>query len=194
MHVQVLDDVKCELRFWRYTFPEGAATGGKWKLERTHRGAGVEQLGARAWHVRDAAAHLIGEVIGALARLYMRRDQSKKMALLFWFCMGASFLIKGPVTPMVAAYAGMGAWVWTRATDGKGGDWWRVLLWWPGPAVFVGMVLPWFLWIQAATDGQYIKGAVGKDLKDKFTGASEGHGGWPFYHLTHIPFLIVIFR
>jgi hypothetical protein len=24
-------------------------------------------------------------------------------------------------------------------------------------------------------------------LKDKFTGASEGHGGWPFYHLTHLP-------
>jgi prolyl oligopeptidase len=48
VHTQVLDDVKCELRFWRYTFPEGAATGGKWKLERTHRGAGVEQLGARA--------------------------------------------------------------------------------------------------------------------------------------------------
>ena len=125
--------------------------------------------------------------IGALARLYMRRDQSKKMALLFWFCMGTSFLIKGPVTPMVAAYAGIGAWVWAKATDGKGGDWWRVLLWWPGPAIFVAMVLPWFLWIQAATDGQYIKGAVGKDLKDKFTGASEGHGGWPFYHLTHIP-------
>ena len=25
------------------------------------------------------------------------------------------------------------------------------------------------------------------DLKDKFTEASEGHGGWPFYHLTHLP-------
>ena len=129
--------------------------------------------------------------IGALARLYMRRDQSKKMALLFWACMGTSFLIKGPVTPMVAAYAGMGARVWAKATDGKGGDWWRVLTWWPGPAIFVAMVLPWFLWIQAATDGQYIKGAVGKDLKDKFTGASEGHGGWPFYHLTHIPALVL---
>ena len=28
MPIQVLDDVKCELRFRRYTFPEGAATGG----------------------------------------------------------------------------------------------------------------------------------------------------------------------
>ena len=125
--------------------------------------------------------------IGALARLYMRQDQSKAMALLFWFCMGTSFLIKGPVTPMVAAYAGFGAWVWAKASDGRGGDWWRVLIWWPGPLIFVALVLPWFLWIQSATDGQYIKGAVGKDLKDKFTGASEGHGGWFLYHLTHIP-------
>ena len=121
--------------------------------------------------------------IGALARLYMRGDQSKRMALLFWTCMGLVFLIKGPVGPMVAAYAGVGAWVWTRAAGGKGGDWWRVLFWWPGPLIFVALVLPWFLWIQAATSGEYIKGAVGKDLKDKFTGASEGHGGWPFSHL-----------
>jgi len=125
--------------------------------------------------------------IGALARLYMRNDQSKRMALLFWTAMGLVFLIKGPVGPMVAAYAGIGAWVWMKATVGKGGDWWKVLLWWPGPLIFVALVLPWFLWIQAATQGEFIKGAVGKDLKDKFTGASEGHGGWPFYHLTHLP-------
>ncbi|MFT5932704.1 MAG: 4-amino-4-deoxy-L-arabinose transferase-like glycosyltransferase, partial [Hyphomonas sp.] len=111
--------------------------------------------------------------IGALARLYMNKDQSKRMALLFWTAMGLVFLIKGPVGPMVAAYAGIGAWVWTKAAGGKGGDWWRVLLWWPGPAIFVALVLPWFLWIQAATNGEFIKGAVGKDLKDKFTGASE---------------------
>jgi 4-amino-4-deoxy-L-arabinose transferase-like glycosyltransferase len=125
--------------------------------------------------------------IGALARLYMRQDQDKRLALLFWLCMGLAFLIKGPVTPMVAAYAGFGAWVWTRGAEGRGGDWWRVLVWWPGPAIFVLLVLPWFLWIQAATGGEFVKGAVGKDLKDKFAGASEGHGGWPLYHLTHLP-------
>ena len=124
---------------------------------------------------------------GALGRLYIRKDQSKKMALLFWLAVGMSFLIKGPVTPMVLAYAGFGAWVWGRAENGKGGDWWRVLLWWPGPALFVALVLPWFLWVQAATHGQYLQGAVGKDLQDKFTGASEGHGGWTLFHLTHLP-------
>lgn len=125
--------------------------------------------------------------IGALVRLYVEQSRSKTMALLFWVCMGAGFLIKGPVTPMVAAYAGLGVWLWDRWKTGRGGDWWRVLLWWPGPVIFVVMVLPWLIWIQLATDGLYVQGAVGKDLKDKFVGASEGHGGPPGYHLLHIP-------
>ncbi len=125
--------------------------------------------------------------IGALARLYRLRNQSKAMAILFWACISVSFLIKGPVTLMVAAYAGLGLWVWDRAADRRGGDWGRVLTWWPGWMIFIALVLPWFTWIQLATEGQYVRGAVGKDLKDKFAGASEGHGGWPLYHLTHIP-------
>lgn len=125
--------------------------------------------------------------IGALVRLYVEKSQSKAMALLFWVSMGTAFLIKGPVTPMVAAYAGVGVWLWDRWKTGRGGDWWRVLIWWPGPALFVLIVLPWLIWIQMATGGLYVQGAVGKDLKDKFVGASEGHGGWPGYHLLHIP-------
>jgi len=125
--------------------------------------------------------------IGALGRLYLGTDKPGRMAFLVWLTVSASFLIKGPVTMMVVAFAGFGAFVWGRAAEGRGGDWWRPLAEWKGPALFVAMVLPWFLWIQAATDGAYIEGAVGKDLKDKFTGASEGHGGWFLYHLTHIP-------
>ena len=125
--------------------------------------------------------------IGALAHLYMKQDQSKKMALLFWFAVSSSFLIKGPVTMLVVAFAGFGAWVWQKYDVGMGGNWWRPLAWWPGPALFTAMVLPWFIWIQTATNGAFFRGAVGKDLKDKFAGASEGHAGWPLYHLTHIP-------
>lgn len=125
--------------------------------------------------------------IGALVRLYVEKSQSKAMAVLFWFAMGAGFLIKGPVTPMVAAFAGLGVWLWDRVKTGRGGDWARVLLWWPGPVLFILLVLPWFIWVQLATGGDYLEGAVGKDLKDKFVGASEGHGGPPGYHLLHIP-------
>jgi len=125
--------------------------------------------------------------IGALGRLYLGTGRPGRMAFLVWLTVSASFLIKGPVTMMVVAYAGLGVWAWGRAAEGKGENWWRPLTHWTGPALFVAMVLPWFLWIQAATDGKYIEGAVGKDLKEKFTGASEGHGGWPLYHLSHIP-------
>lgn len=125
--------------------------------------------------------------IGALGRLYLGTERPGRMAFLVWLTVAASFLIKGPVTMMVVAFAGLGAFVWSRAGESKGGDWWRPLAHWTGPALFVAIVLPWFLWIQAATDGQYIEGAVGKDLADKFTGASEGHAGWFLYHLSHIP-------
>lgn len=127
--------------------------------------------------------------LGALARLYIRADHDRRMATLFWAAMGLGFLIKGPVTPMVAAYAGFGVWLWDRLRTGQGGDWWRGLLWWPGPALFVLLVLPWLIWIQLATGGTYIEGAVGKDLRDKLVTASEGHGGPPGYHLAHIPAL-----
>ncbi|MEM9054810.1 MAG: glycosyltransferase family 39 protein [Pseudomonadota bacterium] len=126
--------------------------------------------------------------IGALARLYMgQATKPKRIALLFWFMMGCGLLIKGPVTPMVAAYAGFGAWVWAKSGEGKGGDWWKPLAWWPGPALALAMFLPWLAAIQLATDNTFLQGAVGKDLKDKFAGASEGHAGWPLYHLSHIP-------
>ncbi len=121
--------------------------------------------------------------MGALARLYIRQDNDKKIAILFWAAMGLGFLIKGPVTPMVAVFAMAVLYVW----DGRNWEWMKVLLWWPGPLLFVLLVLPWFIWIQLATDGQYVQGAVGKDLRDKLVSASEGHGGLPGYHLLHIP-------
>lgn len=130
--------------------------------------------------------------IGALARLHMTGGAvasaaEKRLALLFWAAMGLGFLIKGPVSIMVAAYAGFGVWAWAKAGEGRGGHWWRPLVWWPGPALFFAIWIPWFVWVQIATSGAYLEGAVGKDLSDKFTGASEGHAGWPLYHLSHIP-------
>ncbi|MEL8055715.1 MAG: glycosyltransferase family 39 protein, partial [Pseudomonadota bacterium] len=126
--------------------------------------------------------------IGALARLYMgQTEHPKRTALIFWFFIGAGLLIKGPVTPMVAAYAGFGAWVWAKAAEGRGGDWWKPLLWWPGPLLAAIMFLPWLIAIQIATQGTFLEGAVGKDLGDKFAGASEGHAGWPLYNVTHTP-------
>ena len=140
--------------------------------------------------------------LGALARIYMRHDpladlgqranptaapSARPMALLFWLAMGLGFLIKGPVSIMVAGLAAAGVWAWDKAGQNQFGLWWRPLAWWPGPLLFFALWIPWFIWIQMATNGQFVEGAVGKDLADKFTGASEGHGGWPLYQLSHVP-------
>lgn len=174
--------------------------------------------------------------IGALVHLRQSEQHRKRLSILFWFAMGAGFLIKGPVTPMVVFLALVCHSLWRRhglkwpmvlnaglilifidnyidfgvadqiigyGIKGVGGlalticglqfardewkeGWFRDLFWWPGPALWVLMVLPWFISIQMATSGEFFQGAVGKDLKDKVVGASEGHGGPPGYHLVYL--------
>ncbi|MGB3626227.1 MAG: glycosyltransferase family 39 protein [Henriciella sp.] len=126
---------------------------------------------------------LITLAMGCLVRLYLRKDNDKRLALAFWIIHGAGFLIKGPVITLVAGLAVLVPWLWDRRDH----DWMRALWWWPGPLISVLMVLPWLILIQIATQGTYVEGAVGKDLKDKLVSASEGHGGLPGYHLMHLP-------
>ena len=126
---------------------------------------------------------LITLAMGCLVRLYLRKDNDKRLALAFWIIHGAGFLIKGPVISLVAGMAILVLWLWDR----RDARWMKSLAWWPGPLISVLMVLPWLIMIQIATQGTYVEGAVGKDLKDKLVSASEGHGGLPGYHLMHLP-------
>ena len=126
---------------------------------------------------------LITAAMGCLLRLYLKKDNDKKLAIAFWVIHGAGFLIKGPVISLVAGLALLMLWLWDRRDH----DWMKSLAWWPGPLITVLMVLPWLIAIQIATQGTYVEGAVGKDLRDKLVSASEGHGGLPGYHLMHLP-------
>lgn len=132
--------------------------------------------------------------MGALARVYMRaasaapsRTSPRVLSLLFWGAMGVSFLIKGPVTMLVAGLAIAVLWVYRgEPALNKESGWARPLIDWRGLVLFAILVLPWFIWVQLATSGEFLEGAVGKDLKDKLVGASEGHGGLPGYHLLFL--------
>ncbi len=123
--------------------------------------------------------------MGALIRLYLARasrmDEQKGLSILLWAAIGLGFLIKGPITPMVVGLTMAALFLWERRAN-----WMRPVAWWPGPLLFVILVLPWFIWIQMATAGAFFEGAVGKDLADKVTGASEGHGGLPGYHIAFL--------
>ena len=128
--------------------------------------------------------------MGALARIYTAIGQgdehggTRRYMYLFWFALALSFLIKGPVSLMVAGLALLVLCVQARSPLLA-----KAAINWRGVLLFAVMVLPWFVAVQVATDGAFLEGAVGKDLKDKVAGASEGHGGLPGYHLAFALFM-----
>lgn len=117
--------------------------------------------------------------LATLARLRVTEHNPKKLALLFWFALGLGVLVKGPVTPMIAGLTLLTLGLWERRAQ-----WMKPLLWWPGPVLAVLLVLPWFIAIQIATGGEFIREAFFGDLAPKMTGGQEGHWGFPGYHLA----------
>ncbi len=143
-------------------------------------------------HMAKTDAVLLATVVftmGALARIYLAGREgvpaSSVMVWVFWLAMAGGVLIKGVVTAMVAGLAVLALLAWHR------GDWrWaRPLLDWKAFLVFAVISAPWFVAAQVLTGGEYLEGAVGKDLADKVTGASEGHGGPPGFHLALVAFI-----
>ncbi|WP_417467239.1 ArnT family glycosyltransferase [Maricaulis sp.] len=131
-------------------------------------------------------AMLVGCTTLAMAALANLRfgEGGRKTALLFWFAIGLGALIKGPVTPMVAGLALIVLFIWERKAR-----WMKPLLFWPGPLLAIAMVLPWLISIQIATDGSFLRQAIGDDMAPKLVGAAERHGGMFGYHLLLLPLL-----
>ncbi|MHA6288908.1 ArnT family glycosyltransferase [Maricaulis sp. CAU 1757] len=120
--------------------------------------------------------------MAALANL--RSGGARRSAMLFWLAVGLGVLIKGPVTPMVAGLAAIVLVVWERKAA-----WLKPLLFWPGPLLAIVLVLPWLIGIQIATDGAFLRDALGDDLGPKLVSGHERHGGLPGYHLLLLPLL-----
>jgi 4-amino-4-deoxy-L-arabinose transferase-like glycosyltransferase len=130
-------------------------------------------------------AMLVGCTTLAMAALAnLRGDGGKKTALLFWFAIGLGALIKGPVTPMVAGLTIIALVIWERRAN-----WLKPLLFWPGPVLAILMVMPWLVSIQIATEGGFLREALGDDLGPKLVSGHERHGGPLGYHLMLLPLL-----
>ncbi len=120
---------------------------------------------------------------------YLRQGGGRGFALLFWFAMGMAVMIKGPVVPALALLTLLSLWLLEREEIGEDSTpkWTRKLWYWPGPVLFLLMILPWSVLIWQATDGQFFKDALGGDFGGKLIGASEKHGGWPGYYAATLP-------
>jgi 4-amino-4-deoxy-L-arabinose transferase-like glycosyltransferase len=137
-------------------------------------------------HVR-AAASQASRNVGArsLGLRALADDKAGGIAALgFWAALSFGILIKGPITPLVAGLSLAMLWFWEKRAA-----WMKPLIHPAGPIVAALIVLPWFIAIGMATDGQFFKDAVGGDLGKKVVGGDEGHGGPPGYHLLLLPLL-----
>ncbi|MDB5650336.1 MAG: glycosyl transferase, partial [Hyphomicrobiales bacterium] len=120
--------------------------------------------------------------MGALARLYLRSSKPGERGIalpfVFWTAIGLGLLIKGPITPMIPAFAAV-----LLAGKDRSADWLREtrpvigLLW------ALAIVLPWFVLIMLATKGAFLTDSVGGDMLGKVGGAQESHGAPPGTYL-----------
>jgi 4-amino-4-deoxy-L-arabinose transferase-like glycosyltransferase len=104
---------------------------------------------------------------------------------LFWIGFAMAALIKGPVGPLVIVLSvGMLA-IWEL--DRK---WLRGLVHWPSIALATLIIVPWYVAIWQATNGQFFSDAIGQDLAPKLAGKSENPAIPPGAHILISPLIM----
>lgn len=124
---------------------------------------------------------LSAATLGFLARAYLSTRApgvipalTHSRLMLFWLVIGLAVLLKGPITPLIAALACL--WLWARD---RALGWIKTLR--PGMGLLiVGLVvLPWLTLILVKTGGSFLQDSVGKDMLAKVGSAQEKHWGPP---------------
>lgn len=123
--------------------------------------------------------------IAALAHLYAGKPRPRALSLVFWAALGAGVMIKGPITPLVAAFTLGALYAWERKAA-----WMKPLLWWPGPLLALAITAPWFITINIATEGRFFSELLSNEIGPKLIGTDHAHGGLPGYYLLLLPLLI----
>ncbi|MCA3692415.1 glycosyltransferase family 39 protein [Aquidulcibacter sp.] len=101
-----------------------------------------------------------------------------------WVGLGMAALIKGPIGPLLVILSGLMLILWERDLG-----WVRRALHWPSMLLAAAIVLPWYIAIWQATNGQFFFDAVGQDLAPKLSGQSENKSVPPGAHLLLSPII-----
>lgn len=157
---------------WRAAALAGALTASTVLL-------GVE---ARLATTDAVLASSVVAAMGALGRIYLaqtdpaRREDKipVQLPVLFWTAIALGVLVKGPITPMVAALAAT-----TLSVKERSGRWLKPLRPALGLVWVALLVVPWFALIMIRTHGAFLIDSVGGDMLAKVASAKERHGAPP---------------
>ena len=123
--------------------------------------------------------------MGFLARAYLATRApgvapalQQRHLILFWGVIGASILVKGPITPLIALIA-----VIVLAIRDRGAGWLKTLKPGRGLLIVLLIVLPWFAMILMKHGSAFIEESLGKDMLAKVGSAQEKHGAPPGTYL-----------
>ena len=122
----------------------------------------------------------------ALAKVFLARDRGEKVSIwwlvLFWAALGFGGLLKGPIVLLVTGGAVLGLIALERRAK-----WLLALqpLW--GVPLMLALAAPWYIAISIATDGAFLRTALGYSVVGKIAGTHQRHGGPIGYHLALFP-------
>ena len=135
-------------------------------------------------------AVLLATILGAmgfLARAYLRQSLTRAQAALFWVALSAGIMLKGPIILLVLGLTAL-----TLSVLDRSARWLRALRPWPGFALMLLLVLPWFVAITLRSGGEFFHIALGNNLLGKVASGQQSHGLPPgtyllYYWLTFWP-------
>ena len=117
--------------------------------------------------------------MGALARRFLAGEKCFANAAIFWSAIAVGILVKGPVTPMVPAFAALALSIHQRSAR-----WLLPLRPMAGLAWCVVIAAPWLVLIYIKTNGAFFSDAIGGDMLGKVAGAKEQHGAPPLTYFA----------
>ena len=124
--------------------------------------------------------------MAALAKIYLASvaagRRGRGWAVVLWLALGAGFMLKGPIILLVV----LGTVLLLVATERRAA-WLRQLRPGWGVPLMLAVVLPWFVAIAIASNGEFFAIALGKSLLGKVATGQQAHGAPPGYYLAAFP-------
>ena len=124
--------------------------------------------------------------MGALARHWLHARAPEKHpapgpanAFILWTAIGLGLLLKGPITPLIAALTAA-----TLSVMIRDARWLRGLRPWLGLMIAAAIVLPWLIALIQKSGLAFFEEAIGRDMLGKVASGQEKHGAPPGLYLA----------